>query len=240
MSSSVSKKEIDNFSKDAALWWDESGPFAPLHRMNPVRMEYVKEQICSHFKCKKHDLAPLSGLRALDIGCGGGLVCEPLARLGAQVTGLDADSTAIQVARTHAEKSNLDIVYECNAVENHHEHYDIVVALEILEHVTDVRAFVKASAQRVKPGGLVIFSTLNRTPKSFALGIVAAEYLLRWVPRGTHEWKKFVRPSELARAGRRAGLEPRDIMGLTFHPLKGEFALSRQDINTNYFMSLMG
>lgn len=237
---SVEREEIEHFSKDAPRWWDESGPFAPLHRLNPVRLEYIKAQICSHFGRDIKDLRSLAGLQVLDIGCGGGLVSEPMARMGAAVTGIDADNVAISVAKDHAAQSELQIDYQCTTAESllsSSHAYDVVLALEIVEHVSNISDFVASCSRLVKPGGLVIFSTLNRTPKAFALGIVAAEYILRWVPRGTHSWKKFVRPSELAAAARQNGLSLADITGLIYNPLKGGFTLSKTDLDVNYLMS---
>jgi 2-polyprenyl-6-hydroxyphenyl methylase/3-demethylubiquinone-9 3-methyltransferase len=237
MSSNVSKKEIAHFARDSHLWWQEDGPFAPLHRLNPTRISYLKAQICAQFGRDTDSFRPFEGLRVLDIGCGGGLVCEPLTRLGASVTGIDADAKALNAAQAHAASSRLDIRYEQKLAEGMRGRYDIVLALEIAEHVPDLTAFVESCAGLLEPGGITVFSTLNRTPKSFALGIVAAEYVLRWVPPGTHHWKNFVRPSELARAARHAGLTPEDVTGLIYNPLKREFTLSRHDLDVNYFMS---
>ena len=235
--STIVKNEIDQFAKDSAHWWDESGPFKPLHALNPVRMRYIKEQICTHFDRDAHDLKALKGLSILDVGCGGGLVCEPAARMGANVTGADADAQAIEVAKAHAKQSKLKITYKHGAAETLKTKYDVVLALEIIEHVSDPALFVESVAQLVKQNGLVIFSTLNRTAKSYALGIVAAEYLLRWVPRGTHSWDKFVKPSELRRHAKKGSLTPYDVTGLVFNPLKNQFSLSNNDVAVNYFMS---
>ncbi len=237
MQTSVKQQEIAHFTKDAPRWWDESGPFAPLHKLNPVRLGYIKSQICMHFNCDPNSFTPLKGMNILDIGCGGGLVCEPVARLGGNITGIDADAAAIDVARDHAADSGLKIDYQVKAAEEIKKTYDVVLALEIVEHVTNVEDFVTSCAKLLKPGGLIIFSTLNRTPKSFALGIMAAEYILRWVPRGTHSWQKFVKPSELAKAARAAGIQPKDITGMVYNPLQGEFVLSNKDVDVNYFMS---
>lgn len=238
---SVDEREIEHFAKDSSRWWDEDGPFRPLHRLNPVRIEYIRDRIATHFSIKTNDSNLLKGLNILDIGCGGGLVCEPLARLGAQTEGLDADANAVKTAKDHAQKSGLDISYHHGSAEDflekHKEQYDVVLALEIVEHVRDIPSFIETAAALCKPGGLLILSTLNRTPKSFLLGIVAAEHILRWVPAGTHQWKKFVRPSELSRYIRNAGLQPADISGLVFNPLANEFKLSRNDIDVNYFIT---
>lgn len=182
----VDPDEIRHFARDSAHWWDSKGPFAPLHRLNPARMTYIKKQICAHYGLDFQDLKPFENLDILDIGCGGGLVCEPLARLGASVTGIDADENAVAAARTHAKQSGLAITYINGDAAGLNQKFDVVLALEIIEHVTDITAFVGQIAARVKPGGLVIFSTLNRTARSYALGIVAAEYILRWVPRGAY------------------------------------------------------
>lgn len=236
MRNTVDQTEIQAFSKDAAQWWNEKGPFAPLHRLNPVRMGYIRQQICAHFGLSQDSLRPFDGLKILDIGCGGGLACEPMARLGGMVTGVDADPVAIDVAREHAALSGFDITYKNDSAENLKENFDVVLALEVIEHVSDTESFVKECARLVKPGGLVIFSTLNRTAKSYALGIIAAEYILRWVPQGTHSWKKFLRPAELARLVRGNGLTPVKTAGLTFSPLKNEFKISPGDLGVNYFL----
>lgn len=232
----VDQTEIQAFSKDAARWWDEAGPFAPLHKLNPVRMTYIRQRICDHFGLGQQSLKPFTGLAALDIGCGGGLASEPMARLGADVTGIDADPVAIGVAREHAALSGLDIVYKNDSAENLKESFDIVLALEVIEHVSDPEEFVRHCARLVKPGGIVIFSTLNRTAKSYALGIVAAEYILGWVPKGTHTWKKFIRPSELSRMARQAGLESKTLSGLIYKPLTKSFEISQTDTSVNYFL----
>ncbi len=276
MSRTVLQPEIEKFAKDAAHWWDETGPFKPLHRMNPVRMGYIRRALCGHFGLSQTSLKPfdftdhpLPGplpegrgrrLKILDIGCGGGLACEPMARLGADVTGIDADAVAIDVAKEHAKISGLKIDYQCSAAEDllypsqvpspsqvsspspqpspkGEGVFDAVLALEIIEHVVDPAEFVATCAKLLKPGGMVIFSTLNRTPKAFALGIVAAEYVLGLVPRGTHDWKKFVKPSELARYGRGAGLLEAGMTGIVLKPLSGDFMLSGTDPGVNYMMA---
>ncbi len=237
MSSTVLQSEIDNFTKDSAHWWDESGPFKPLHKLNPARIVYIKEQICAHYGRDSADSTPLKKLSVLDVGCGGGLVCEPLSRLGANVSGIDADAQAIDVAQEHAKRGGLKIKYENKAAENLNKKYDVVLALEIIEHVSDVAQFVEECARLVKPEGLVIFSTLNRTPKSFALGIVAAEHILRWVPKGTHNWRQFIKPAELSKHARKNGLETLDVRGLVYNPLLDDFKMSKRDIDVNYFLT---
>jgi 2-polyprenyl-6-hydroxyphenyl methylase/3-demethylubiquinone-9 3-methyltransferase len=229
----IDPAEIAHFAKDSGDWWDEHGPFKPLHRLNPVRLSYIRGQLTDD----ETGLKPLKGMSILDIGCGGGIVCEPLARMGATVTGMDADANAITTAKAHAKQSGLSIEYIHGGAEDHKKQYDAVLALEIVEHVADIDAFVRACAALVKPGGTLIMSTLNRTPKSFLLGIVAAEYILRWVPQGTHKWNKFVKPSTLSRALRGAGLRVTDVRGLIYNPVKDAFALSPTDIDVNYLVT---
>ncbi len=236
--SSADPAEISRFARDSDRWWDESGPFRPLHRLNPVRLSYIRDTTVAHFDLNQGGLNPLKGLNILDIGCGGGLVCEPLARMGAHVTGIDADERAIATAKQHAESGGLSINYQCATPETLRAGrlFDVVTALEIVEHVTDRDIFVSSCAALCKPGGLVIFSTLNRSAKSLALGVVAAEYILKWVPRGTHDWRKFVKPSELARSLRQSGLFPKIQKGIIFSILNGEFELSDDDFDVNYMM----
>lgn len=236
----VDAKEIGIFAKDSAHWWDIKGPFAPLHRLNPVRLSYLKDCICDHYDRDAKDIKALQGLSILDIGCGGGLICEPMSRMGGTVTGIDADQNAIEVARTHADQSGLHIAYmglPTDDLIKTGQQFDVVLALEIVEHVADVDKFVGHCVDLCKPGGIILFSTLNRTPKSFLLGKIAAEYILRWVPHGTHDWKKFLKPSELSRAIRAHGANVQDISGMIFNPVKGEFTLSENDVSVNYFIS---
>ena len=237
---SIDEAEITRFESVAAEWWDSDGQFRPLHRMNPTRVGYIRDALCRHFGRTAGDASPLEGLSIADVGCGGGLLCEPMARLGARVTGVDAGEEAVSVARLHAEQMGLDIAYRqatAEALAAEGATFDAVLALEIVEHVADVDAFLAAVASLVRPGGALIMSTLNRTPKSFGLAIVGAEYLLRWVPRGTHDWRKFVRPSELAGGLRRQGLEIDDVHGMIFSPLTGAWSLSDRDLEVNYLLS---
>ena len=237
----VNKEEITHFAKDSAHWWDESGPFKPLHRLNPTRLSFIREKICAHFKIDSDNLKPFEGLKILDIGCGGGIVCEPMARMGGNVTGIDADENAINVATEHAELSDLDITYKASSTEEQTKmikQYDVVLALEILEHVDNVGDFVQQCVDLCKSGGIIIFSTLNRTAKSYALGIVAAEHILHWVPKGTHQWEKFLKPYELAtHIQTTKDARPYEMKGLIFNPLKNEFSLSDTDYDVNYFMT---
>jgi 2-polyprenyl-6-hydroxyphenyl methylase/3-demethylubiquinone-9 3-methyltransferase len=228
----VNAKELNHFESMATHWWDERGPLKPLHKLNPTRIHYIEKQILQH-----SGKPSLKDMTILDVGCGGGLVCEALACKGAKVTGIDAGETAIQVATDHAVDNGASVIYKCENVEDHKGTYDVVLALEIIEHVDHIEEFVKAVSAKVNKGGLVIFSTLNRTPKSYALGIVAAEYILRWLPRGTHDWKKFVKPSELARMAQAENLKISDITGLVYNPFLDHFSLSNNDIDVNYFMA---
>lgn len=240
MNSTVNKKEIENFAKDSNKWWDLKGPFAPLHKLNATRLKYFKQQICAHFDRDIESFDTYKDLTILDVGCGGGLVCEPLSRLNATVTGIDADAKAIAVAQEHANDSSLDIQYHAKTTTDlvkDGQKFDVVLALEIIEHVDNPEQFVKEVVSLCKPNGLVIFSTLNRNPKSFALGIIAAEYILGWVPKGTHNWKKFVKPSELSKMLRNASASPHDICGLRYNPLSKKFSLDKNDLDVNYFIT---
>jgi 2-polyprenyl-6-hydroxyphenyl methylase/3-demethylubiquinone-9 3-methyltransferase len=236
----IDTAEVQQFEKLADRWWDQSGPMKPLHRLNPARLGYLKQQICPRFKRDEADFSAFKGLQILDVGCGGGLITEPLCRLGATVTGIDAGVKNIKAAKQHAHQHSLNIHYAATTVEKMAatgKKFDVVTALEIIEHVADPALFVSTCARLVKKNGLLIFSTLNRTPKSYLLGIVAAEYILRWVPAGTHDWKKFVRPSELARPLEEHGFEITDITGLIFNPLRNEFSISTTDVDVNYFLT---
>jgi 2-polyprenyl-6-hydroxyphenyl methylase / 3-demethylubiquinone-9 3-methyltransferase len=236
-SATLDSEEIARFGKLAAEWWDAEGPFRPLHRINPVRLTYIRDQICRHFRREPKSLKSLAGLSAIDIGCGGGLVCEPLRRLGAAVTGIDPAPETIEAAKSHASAARLDISYEAATAEEmvaRARNYDVVLLLEVVEHVPDVPAFLKAVAPLVKPGGIMILSTLNRTLKAYALAIVGAEYVLRWLPIGTHQWDRFVRPEELGEALRNAGLKLTDTTGMIYYPLADEWRLG-PDTDVNYF-----
>lgn len=229
--------EIAKFDALAARWWDPSGPMAPLHRMNPLRTEWIGRRLAA---AEGRPGANLAGLSVLDIGCGAGLASEALARMGAQVTGLDAAAAALEAARAHAAAEGLSIDYREGMPENlaaEGRHFDAVVALEVIEHVADRPAFLAALAGLVKPGGLVFLSTLNRTPRSFLLAKVGAEYILRLLPRGTHDWKMFVTPAELGAEARRAGLRVTDIAGMS--PVQGgrDWRESR-DVSVNYLAAL--
>ncbi len=237
---SIDPQEVDKFASIAQEWWDENGKFKPLHRINPVRIGYIRDRAVAHFALDDSNLKPLSGMKLLDVGCGGGLICEPMARLGADVTGIDASEKNIRVAALHAENMGLDINYRAisaEAMAQQKKQFDIVLALEILEHVADIPAFITATAKLVKPGGLLFLSTLNRTAKSFAMAIVGAEYLLRWLPRGTHDWKKFIKPHELHNHLRSCGLQVSDQKGMVINPLNGQWQLSDNDLDVNYLLT---
>ena len=232
----VDPQEIAQFAAIADTWWDEEGAFRPLHRLNPVRLRYIRDNLCAHFGLDARAPKPLSGLRLVDVGCGGGLLCEPLTRMGASVTGIDAAREGIAAARAHAETAGLVIDYRAATAESlvaAGESFDAVISMEVLEHVADVDAFLAACRDLARPGGALALSTLNRTPKSYLTAIIGAEYVLRWLPRGTHDWKKFIRPSELAAALRRQGLEMTDLTGIEYSPLADRFALG-DDLGVNY------
>lgn len=235
----IDDSEAAKFAAMAEQWWDPDGKFAPLHKFNPVRLAFLRDRICDRFGRDPHGEQPLTGLTIADIGCGGGLLAEPLARLGAAVTGIDAVERTVNVARAHAATSGVEVEYRVGSVEDMTSAgaiYDVVLNMEIVEHVADLNTFVAASARLVKPGGMMVFATLNRTLKAFALAIVGAEYILRWLPRGTHDWRKFVRPSELAAPVRRAGLEIAELTGVAYDPLADKWSLAPNDLDVNYLM----
>jgi 2-polyprenyl-6-hydroxyphenyl methylase/3-demethylubiquinone-9 3-methyltransferase len=238
MASAADTAELERFAALADRWWDETGPLAPLHKLNPVRVGYVRDRICLRFGRDPLADQPLAGLVALDVGCGGGLLTEPLARLGAAVTGIDLTPVSIEAAARHARAAGLALDYRVAAAEElvaEGRQFDLVCAMEVVEHVPDQAGFLEACAALVRPGGGLVLATLNRTLRAFALGIVAAEYVLGWLPRGTHSWQRFVRPSEAARALRRAGLSIDDLTGVIYDPLRDRFTLSR-DPAVNYLL----
>ena len=236
---SIDPEEVAKFAALADDWWNPEGQFRPLHRLNPTRLAFIRNRAADHFEREAEEPGPLNGLSLLDIGCGGGLLCEPLARLGAQVTGIDVTDANIAAARAHAEAAELEIAYEATPAEALAEsgaQFNIVVSMEVVEHVADLASFLTASAKLVKPGGLFLTATLNRTPKSFLMAIVGAEYVLRWLPRGTHDWRRFVRPSELVRHLRAGGLSAKELTGVVYNPLSDSWRLS-PDSDVNYMIS---
>ena len=234
----IDDDEVARFSRISGQWWDPRGPMAALHKFNPVRLAYIRDRSASHFDRDPARLDSLAGLRILDIGCGGGILAEPLARLGAAVLGADPSDSNIAVAQRHAVQSGLSIDYRNVSAEDlaaAGESFDIVLAMEVVEHVTDVAMFVDVAAGMVKPGGLLFVATLNRTVKSFALAIVGAEYVLRWLPRGTHQWDKFVTPNELEIAVEQSGLRVADETGVIYNLLADRWQLS-SDMDVNYMV----
>jgi 2-polyprenyl-6-hydroxyphenyl methylase/3-demethylubiquinone-9 3-methyltransferase len=235
--SSVDPSEVARFARIAGEWWDPSGKFAPLHRLGPARMTFLRDRLAEHFGRELPAVRPLAGLSVLDIGCGGGLVSEPLARLGARVTGIDPAEDNVAAARNHAATSGLDIDYRATTAEEVAAEgavFDAVLCLEVIEHVTDPAAFVELAARLVRPGGLLIASTINRTMKAWLLAIVGAEYILRWLPAGTHRWDRFVTPDEIARYMAAARLERIAFEGLVYDPFADRWSLS-PDTDVNYF-----
>lgn len=234
--STADAEDVARFEALADSWWDADGPFRPLHQLNPARLGFIRDRLAAHFGRDGLAPGPLRGIGLLDIGCGGGLLCEPLCRLGASVTGIDAGAENIAAARAHARMMGLDIDYRHVLPEQLKASlgaFDVVLNMEVIEHVADVDGFLAASAACLAPGGAMVLSTINRTLKALALAKIGAEYLLRWVPAGTHDWRQFVRPSELASGLRAQGLEIRDLKGLVYGPLSGEWRLSA-DIDVNY------
>ncbi len=234
----IDQDEVAHFARLAGQWWDPRGPWATLHRFNPVRLRYIRDRAAAHFGRDPARLDSLNGLRILDIGCGGGVLSEPLARLGAAVVGVDPVENNIAAAKVHAEQAGLKIDYRATTAEalaGAGETFDIVLAMEVIEHVADFELFVEVSAALVKPGGLMFVATLNRTMKSFALAIVGAEYILRWIPRGTHQWDKFITPDELALALEQSGLDVIDEAGVIYNVFADRFQLST-DMDANYMV----
>ncbi len=238
MPGSADRRELKRFEDLASEWWDEAGKMAPLHKLNPVRLAYIRDQMCAHLGRDPKAHPALAGLSVLDVGCGGGLLCEPLARLGARVIGIDLVAANLEVARRHAQAAGLDVSYREIAAEQlaaEGASFDLVCAMEVVEHVVDAPAFLATCAALVRPGGALVLATLNRTLKSFALGIVAAEYILGWLPRGTHQWSRFLRPSEVARALRNNQLRIVHLTGVAYDPVRDRFRLS-PDPGVNYML----
>ncbi|NVK33017.1 MAG: bifunctional 2-polyprenyl-6-hydroxyphenol methylase/3-demethylubiquinol 3-O-methyltransferase UbiG [Rhodobacteraceae bacterium] len=234
----VDQSEVDRFSAMAADWWDPTGKFRPLHKFSPVRLSYIKEKVCAHFGRDENAADAFKGLRCLDIGCGGGLLSEPMARLGADVVGADPSTVNVEVAKLHMKKSGLEIDYRAQTAEElaaAGETFDVVFNMEVVEHVADVPMFLNATAQMVRPGGLMFIATINRTLKAYTLAIVGAEYVLRWLPKGTHSYEKLVRPEEISAPLEATGMQIIDRCGVTYNPLMDTWNRSR-DMNVNYMM----
>ena len=235
--STIDDAEVAKFQAMAEEWWDPTGKFKPLHMMNPCRLDYITRQIAAEFGRDLGADAPFAGLRILDIGCGGGLLAEPMARLGADVVGADAAERNIPVARLHAEQSGLEIDYRhtsAEALAEAGEQFDAVLNMEVVEHVADPLAYLSACRQLLRPGGLQVCSTLNRNAKSYVMAIIGAEHVMRWLPKGTHDWNKFITPDELYDLLRQAGLEPVDRKGFVFNPVSWSWSVSDRDLSVNY------
>ncbi len=236
MTTTIDPAEVEKFSQLSATWWDENGPFKPLHRFNPVRIAYIRDQVCGHWQRSSEDIHPLHDLSLLDIGCGGGLLSEPMTRLGATVTGIDAAEKNIRTASLHAQQSGLAIDYRATTAEDLATlgvQYDVILSVEIVEHVADLSIYMQACASLLKPGGLLFVATLNRTAKSYVMAIVGAEYILRWLPIGTHDWQKFVKPSELQALAMAQHLQLKNLSGMVYNPLTQTWHRGR-DVSVNY------
>ena len=237
MQTTIDPSEVAKFEAMAADWWDPTGKFRPLHLMNPCRLDYITSQIAAEYGRDLSLPKPFAGLRILDIGCGGGLLSEPMARLGADVVGADAAPRNIPVAQVHAEQSGLVIDYRFTTAEDlaaAGERFDVVLNMEVVEHVSDPLAYLTACQMLLKSGGIMICSTLNRNPKSFLMAIIGAEWVMRWLPKGTHDWAKFITPDELYDLIRKAGLDPVDRKGMIFNPVTWSWSLSDRDLSVNY------
>jgi len=235
---SVDPDEVEKFSKIAAEWWDPNGKFAPLHKFNPVRLTFLRDELCAHFGRDPKSRTPLEGLKLIDIGCGGGLLSEPMANMGAEVLGVDASAANVKTAAVHAEQSGASTTYRHGTAEDvlaEGQAFDVVLNMEVVEHVADVPAFLQASANLVAPGGLMVIATLNRTARAYALAVVGAEYVLGWLPRGTHDVRKFVKPSEIRDALTGTGVTIEPPIGVSYNPLQGEWKLSG-DTAVNYMI----
>lgn len=233
---SVDADEVAKFAALADSWWDSSGPYRPLHRLNPVRLAFIRDRLCAHLERDPRSLKPLKGLRIADIGCGGGLLTEPLARMGADVVGIDAAEENVAAAAAHAEETGVAIDYRATTAEAlvaEGASFDAVVSMEVVEHVADRDSFLADCVALTRPGGGLFLATLNRTVKSYAMAIVGAEYVLRWLPRGTHDWKRFVRPSELAAALRNAGADVKTLTGVGYNPMTDTWGLEKS-VDVNY------
>ena len=230
----VNKKEIEKFSRMAEEWWDVEGKFKPLHKFNPIRIKYIKESVIENFKLQKNEKLPLNGINLLDIGCGGGLLSEPMCRLGATVTGIDASAKNIEIAKIHAKKNNLNINYICTSPEKiQKEKFDVILNMEIVEHVENVDLFLNSSSNLLKKDGLMFVATINKTLKSYLFAIIGAEYILRWLPIGTHEWEKFIKPDDLKNILSKFDMTMIKTDGVKFNPILDKWSLSK-DTSINY------
>ena len=230
----VNKKEIEKFSRMAEEWWDVEGKFKPLHKFNPIRIKYIKESVIENFKLQNNEKLPLKGIDLLDIGCGGGLLSEPMCRLGATVTGIDASEKNIEIAKIHAKKNNLNINYICTSPEKiQKEKFDVILNMEIVEHVENVDLFLNSSSNLLKKDGLMFVATINKTLKSYLFAIIGAEYILRWLPIGTHEWEKFIKPDDLKNILSKFDMTMIKTDGVKFNPILDKWSLSK-DTSINY------
>jgi len=236
----VDKKEIEKFSKLAKDWWNPKGKFKPLHLFNPVRVKFIKEKLIFHFKLNKNDSTPLKNLKILDVGCGGGLLCEPLSKLGAKMTGIDASKNNIEVARLHSKKMDLKIEYICCSPEklNFKNEFDVVLNMEVIEHVSNVDLFLHNCSKLIKKNGMIFVATINRNLKSYIFGIVGAEYILRWLPIGTHDWEKFLTPKELEKIMKNNKFLTDETIGMKYNLISNEWKKS-EDISVNYISTFL-
>jgi len=234
----IDPAEVERFSRMAQEWWNPNGKFKPLHKFNPVRLGYIRDQVAAHFGRDPHAAKPFEGLRFLDIGCGGGLLCEPMSRLGAEIVGADASAVNIEVAKLHAAESGLTIDYRAETAEalaDQGERFDVILNMEVVEHVADIDLFISKCSEMLKPGGIMFVATINRTLKAWGLAIIGAEYVLRWLPKGTHDFRKLVRPEELEGSLTSKGLFIKDRTGVTYNPLMDRWQRSR-DMDVNYMV----
>jgi len=236
----IDKKEIEKFSKMAKDWWNPQGKFRPLHLFNPARLKFIKEKLILHFKLDENSSTPLKNLKILDIGCGGGLLCEPLSRLGAEITGIDASSNNIEIAKLHSEEMNLKIQYICCSPENLDikNKFDVILNMEVVEHVSNVNLFIQNCSRLIKKNGIMFVATINKNLKSYVFGIVGAEYILRWLPIGTHDWEKFLTPKDLENIMTDNNFAPEDTVGMKFNLFSSSWAISK-DTSVNYISTFL-